>query len=490
VESRGLADESRVKTVEFSGNAVENWNLADERLGFAVEVDGFADEIDLKTDDFSVSADGFRASRMNSGGARMNFETSRMDFLTSRKKIVTARLETQGPRMIGGRARKMPLEARCGIAYPRPHMEPFKNAFSYPNARRIAECLKRAHPAFSLPRFSKGLEEALEPLELKARMHLIADRIEGGLPAHPPVLFPILVKTLAEDEADTRGLRGFLVWPLTEIVARRGLGHFSESMAALCEMTKRFTGEFAIRPFLRHDRELVLKQLHAWCAHPDEHVRRLVSEGSRPLLPWGGNLPDLLEPPHPTLGLLEKLHRDPSDYVRLSVSNHLNDFSKHHPSLVIETLARWRDANPDDARLEKLARHACRTLLKAGHPGALELHGYGSAKALALEISEIRKPSVKLGGHLEYRLVIRNTLRRPVKVMFDYAILHRKANGTLSPKVFKGRVRDLAPGELWEITGRHPLKPVTTRVYHGGVHGFEPRLNGRAFPAMDFLLRV
>jgi 3-methyladenine DNA glycosylase AlkC len=370
-------------------------------------------------------------------------------------------------------------------------MEPFKNAFSYPNSRRIAEALKRAHPAFSLPRFSKGLETALEPLELKQRMHLIADRVEAGLPAHPPELFSILAKTLATDEADTRGLRGFLVWPLTEIVARRGLApeHFAESMQLFSKMTKCFTAEFAIRPFLRVHRERTLEQLHAWCEHPDEHVRRLVSEGSRPLLPWGGNLPELLESPHPTLKLLEKLHRDPSDYVRLSVSNHLNDFSKHHPELVIETLTRWQKANPDDPRLAKLARHACRTLLKSGHPGALEFHGYGSAKLLEIEIFELAKNSVTLGGHLDYRLVVRNSSRRPLRVMFDYAVLHRKANDTLSPKVFKGRTRELAAGARWEITGRHSVKPITTRVYHAGMHGFEPRLNGRAFPALEFMLK-
>jgi hypothetical protein len=64
-------------------------------------------------------------------------------------------------------------------------MEPFKNEFSYLKAREIAEAVKRAHPAFSLPRFCKGLEAALEPLELKQRMHLIADRVEAGLPFHP-----------------------------------------------------------------------------------------------------------------------------------------------------------------------------------------------------------------------------------------------------------------------------------------------------------------
>jgi len=364
-------------------------------------------------------------------------------------------------------------------------MEPFKNELSPEKARIIGAALKKAHPAFPLPLFTRGLDAALEPLELKQRVIHLAERIAGCLPEDPRVMFPVLTESLSAG-----GLRGFLVWPLTEIVSRKGLAHFKESMAALEEMTKVFTGEFAIRPFLKTHPDKSFKQLHTWCDHPDEHVRRLVSEGSRPLLPWGGNLMDLLQPPHPTLGLLEKLHRDPSDYVRLSVSNHLNDFSKHHPELVIATLARWRKAAPGDPRLEKIARHACRTLLKAGHPGAMELHGYGSAKAIELEVFDLTKRSVKLGGHLEYRLVIRNNSKRAVKAMFDYAIHHRKANGSLSPKVFKGRIKELAAGERWEITGRHPLKPVTTRVYHAGVHGFEPRINGRIFPALEFVLKL
>lgn len=373
---------------------------------------------------------------------------------------------------------------------PAPTMEPFKNELGYQNARRIGAGVKRAHPGFSLERFSRGLERALEPLELKQRVALLAQRLEAGLPAHPPDLFRILTDALAADENDHDGLRGFLVWPFTEVVARRGLEHFDAAMAALCVMTRRFTGEFALRPFLRTHRERTLAQLRDWCGHPDEHVRRLVSEGSRPLLPWGGKLAFVLAPPFPTLHLLDRLHRDPSDYVRLSVANHLNDLGKVEPAQVLATLARWRQAAPEDRRLDRLARHACRTLLKDGHPGALEFHGYGPAKALRLETCGLTKNSVRLGGHLEYRLVLRNTSRRALRVMFDYAVFHRKANGGLSPKVFKGRSRELAAGERWEITGRHVFKPVTTRTYHAGGHVFEVRLNGKAFEGLPFELEI
>lgn len=369
-------------------------------------------------------------------------------------------------------------------------MEPFKNAFSYQNATVIAERIRAVHPDFSMSAFRKGLEKELEPLELKDRMRLLGRRIEAGLPAHPPEMFPILVKALAKDEDDRDGLRGFRVWPLTDIVARRGLDFFDESMAALREMTRCFTAEFAIRPFLREHRQRTLRQLKRWCKDPDEHVRRLVSEGMRPLLPWGERLPELMADPGQALPLLESLHRDKSDYVRLSVSNHLNDFSKEHPGLVLEFLEKWRGISPAHPGFEKLSRHACRTLLKQGHPGALAFHGYGTATDLEVVAFSTESPVVKLGGHLDYRLVVKNTSRAPLRVLFDYAILHRKANGSLSPKVFKGRKRDLAAGEIWEIEARHPMRPVTTRVYHAGLHQLEPRLNGRVFPTIDFQLKL
>jgi 3-methyladenine DNA glycosylase AlkC len=367
-------------------------------------------------------------------------------------------------------------------------MEPFKNEFSYLNACRIAECVKKHHSKFSIPRFTRGLETALAPLELKPRMRLIADRLEANLPDSPPTVFEILCLTLASDEPNSEGLRGFQVWPLTEIVARRGLNHFDEAMVALREMTRRFTSEFAIRDFLRHHRERTLQQLHLWCSDPDPHVRRLVTEGSRPLLPWGGNLQELLEAPYPTLNFLEKLHQDPSDYVRHSVSNHLNDFSKHHPELVIQILSRWKKQQPNSPQLDKLARHACRTLLKIGHPGALKLHGFHITQALELNACCLGNSAIHLGETLAYQMIIHNASTRSISVMFDYAIHHRKANGNLSPKVFKGRTRQLAPGEQWQIHGRHSFKPVTTRTYHPGVHHFEPRLNGKIFPIHEFTL--
>ena len=72
-------------------------------------------------------------------------------------------------------------------------MEPFKNEFSYQKAQLVAKCLANVYPKFSCQKFNKQLEAALIPLEMKQRMQLIADRIEAGLPHHPPEMFHILL---------------------------------------------------------------------------------------------------------------------------------------------------------------------------------------------------------------------------------------------------------------------------------------------------------
>ena len=367
-------------------------------------------------------------------------------------------------------------------------MEPFKEELSAQKARRIGRALRRVYPDFPQTRFERNLAASLGPLELKARVAHLAGRIAECLPADPRRAFPMLSASVRPEAGNGEGLSGFLVWPLTEVVAVRGLGHFEESMAALRELTRAFTSEFAIRPFLRAEPGRTLRQLHGWCEDPCPHVRRLVSEGSRPLLPWGIRLPELLQEPFPTLELLEKLHLDPADAVRLSVSNHLNDFSKHHPELVLRVLRRWGRQHPGDDRIGKITRHACRTLIKAGDARALRLLGFGDGSALSVESLTLTPPAVKIGGALEYRLVIHHAGRSSSKVLFDYAIHHRKADGSLRPKVFKGRVRSLAAGERWEILGRHSFRPVTTRVYHPGPHAFELLLNGHSFGTLPFLL--
>lgn len=377
------------------------------------------------------------------------------------------------------------LTGQSGIAAI-PGIEPFKNMLSYEVGRRIATAVARALPGFDRKGFLRGLEPALAPLELKDRMLCLADRLEAGLPQKPAAAFQALTGALAKDDSDLAGLRGFAVWPLGEVVSRRGLEDFSAAMKAIREITIRFTSEFAIRRFLRERPDETLSQLARWVADPNEHVRRLVSEGSRPLLPWGGNLPEIMANPQLTLPLLERLHGDPSEYVRRSVANHLNDFSKQHPKLVVETLARWKgEKHPG---FDQLAHRAARTLVKKGDPAALALFGFRASRSLQVDRFLLAPDSLAVGDALTYSFRIRNAGRTRAAVLFDYAVHYQKKDGRLTPKVFKGRKLELAPGSAAEVEGRHVMRQVTTRTYHPGQHAFEILINGQSSGKLPFEL--
>ena len=158
-------------------------------------------------------------------------------------------------------------------------------------------------------------------------------------------------------------------------VAEYGLDHFEPSMQAHYQLTQRFTAEFSIRPFLIKHTEATLARLRQWARDPNEHVRRLVSEGTRPRLPWASRLPAFQADPAPVLALLELLKDDPALYVRRSVANNLNDIGKDHPRVLMQTAQRWmRDATPERAWV---VRHALRWAVKQGDPAALKVLGFG-----------------------------------------------------------------------------------------------------------------
>ena len=136
--------------------------------------------------------------------------------------------------------------------------------------------------------------------------------------------------------------------------------------------------------------ERVYATLQRWTTDPSAHVRRLVSEGSRPRLPWGLQLKSLIADPSPTLPLLRALQDDDSEYVRRSVANHLNDIAKDHPDLVVQWLAEHLPGAP--AARRRLLKHASRTLIKQGHPQAMKAWGLGQALRGTLQVRENAEP--------------------------------------------------------------------------------------------------
>jgi 3-methyladenine DNA glycosylase AlkC len=275
--------------------------------------------------------------------------------------------------------------------------------------------------------------------------------------------------------------------PLEHFVGTYGLDHFDASMKAMYEITKRFTAEFAIRPFLiRYEKE-TLKILSQWVMDENEHVRRLVSEGTRPRLPWAMRLPSFITNPKPTLKLLEKLKDDPSEYVRRSVANHLNDITKDNPDLALDVLAQWAKG----ASKERLwiIRHALRSLVKQGHPQALAILGFEPPK-VGITKFDVKTPVVKFGEALLFQFELASKAQKQQHLVIDYVIHFVKANGSTSPKVFKMSTRSLDAGDVVVLDRKHAIRPITTRTYYGGTHRVEVQVNGQVLGGGDFELEM
>ena len=374
--------------------------------------------------------------------------------------------------------------------------EPFKNLLNEHTVRAAARHLQRAWPAFDTQRFERRALAGLDALEMKARAMHIADALEATLPLDFMQAATLIEASLAPPLADANGvasaasdagLVGWALWPVSEFVVRRGLAQPERALRTLHALTQRFTAEWAIRPFIVAHPQLCWGTLARWATDPSLHVRRLVSEGSRPRLPWGLQLKGLITDPSPTLPLLRALQDDPSDYVRRSVANHLNDIAKDHPALVADWIAEHLP-NASPAR-QALLKHASRTLIKKGDARILKVWSLG--RRLQGEATLAVSPKrVTVGDSLSLSVSLRSSSSRTQKLLIDYAVHHVKASGASTPKVFKGWVMDLAAHEDRTLGKRHSMRAVTTRRYHGGRHEVDLRINGNIVASAAFDLRL
>jgi 3-methyladenine DNA glycosylase AlkC len=365
--------------------------------------------------------------------------------------------------------------------------EPFKNLFRAGTVREIADALAAAGP-FDHPSFYERANDGLEDLELKDRIRQVAAAVRAHLDPDWPTALAHLLRALPPPLEGTEAVTSSIaVWPLCQVVETYGLDHPDLSIPALRELTIRFSAEFAIRPYLERWPEETLAALHEWAEDPNPHVRRLVSEGTRPRLPWGSRLRRFQDDPAPTVALLDRLVDDPEAFVRRSVANPLGDIAKDHPDLAVEVAARWlRDPTPERTRL---VAHALRYLVKKGHRGALALMGVGEP-----EVEEVRfavtPEAVAFPGELTVEVALRSASDRKQKLVIDYVMHFVTARGKLSPKTFKWSTRTLQPRASLKLTKVHRLKPVSTRRFHSGQHKVELLVNGRVLGSMAFELDV
>jgi 3-methyladenine DNA glycosylase AlkC len=360
--------------------------------------------------------------------------------------------------------------------------EPFKNNFNPALIRTMATHITCHYPNFESHSFIKTAEKNIDALELKERVYHITTALIQYLPTDFTKAGKIIQSSIGNP-----GISGWGIMPLTHYVGKHGHNHFDLSMTLLKGMTSLFSSEFDIRFFLLKSPKETLSILKIWTTDPNHHVRRLVSEGSRPRLPWARQLPQFIKDPSPVIDLLEQLKDDETEYVRRSVANNLNDIAKDHPNRVADIAKQWlKDASPNRKRL---IRHACRTLIKNGHQKTLHILGYTTPKIHTLTL-DIETPNVQFGTHLTFTVSLYSNADNNQPLIIDYRIHHQKANGNTSPKVFKWKTTTLPPQTTLTFTKKHIFKKISTRVYYPGLHTIEIMINGVAMASKKFQLSI
>lgn len=379
--------------------------------------------------------------------------------------------------------------------------EPLKNLFGPEMVHRAARMLAAVDDGFDVQAFTSQALDGFEELELTPRCRQIAEAMATHLPDDRAMAIDILVDSLGPElencdpadaqptgdpEIDENVMSGFFYMPHGYFLADHGGDHFERVMRANYEITKRATSEFSIRTPLRDHPEATLDVLAEWAHDPNVHVRRLVSEGTRPRLPWSFRLAEFIDDPTPILPLLETLKDDPVEYVRRSVANNLNDISKDHPDVVVEATRRWWKDGDQNRRA--LVRHALRTLIKAGSADALDVIGYGASSRAAVTKTTIDPPVAAIGDKVKLELTVTNPSTTPCGALVDIRVHFVKSNGATSAKVFKGAEVELGPGESTVVRKTISVAQHSTRRHYPGTHQVDALVNGRTEPIGSFEL--
>ncbi len=368
-------------------------------------------------------------------------------------------------------------------------MELFKNIYNQEFYNRFTEVISEVIPTFNPKQFlAEIFDDAWENRELKQRMRHTTETLHRQLSDNYE---EDIVKILSFIELwNEKGIQvspndGLAFIFLPDYVEQYGLDHYQTSMNAMEIITVFTSCEFSVRPFIIKYPKESMAQMLAWSSHENLHVRRLASEGSRPRLPWAMAIPRLKKDPTPILPILEKLKNDPSEYVRRSVANNLNDIAKDNPKVVIQIAKQWKGISKET---DWVVKHACRTLLKQGNLELMELFGFGKVDKIKLSKFKISTPTVKTGEYLEFSFDLTNTNKVTSKIRLEYGLYYQKANGSLSKKVFKISEKDYSAQTTTSITRRQSFKIITTRKFYVGKHQLSIIINGKELDKSDFEL--
>jgi len=362
--------------------------------------------------------------------------------------------------------------------------EPLKNRIDRSAVERVGAAFGAASLSFDAPAFVRVAMSGLDELELLERAAHVAASLDAQLPVDDDAL-EIFMDALGEPlAADAMGSMIYFVhssWLLT----RAPHADFDLAMLAAEELTRRFTSEFVVRPLIERDPERALAWLQSWHTSPDVHLRRLVSEGTRPRLPWAPRLRVFEGDYEPIAELLDALADDPTEYVRRSVANHVGDLAKDDVALALDLCTPWHEAGT--APLAWVVRHALRHPIKRAEPRVLELLGFGDDPKL--EVKGAVDPSrARMGEAVVVTLTVKNPHGDERSALVDLVVHYRKADGSARPKVFKLKTITLPPGGQVALSKKIRLEEFSTRKHYAGRHEVAVQMNGRSTSIGSFEL--
>jgi len=358
--------------------------------------------------------------------------------------------------------------------------------FNQDKVEFIANNISQVYGGFDKNAFIKETIQKFPELELKQRIFHIRDMLDKYLDTNYFDCVDILLNSLPKEldpNLTDNDFGYFILSPYWEYIAKFGCErkYLDFSFDAMLKCTKRFSMEFAIRPFLKKFPEETLKYVELCSKHENYHVRRLASEWIRPNLPWWGKVDLWVEN---TLKILDNLYTDETQYVLRSVANNLNDLSKIDSVAVIERLKKWQKSKKQsDKNINFLIRHALRTQIKLWNQSALALLGYKKPEIEFINFEVITK-KVKLWESAIFNFEIFS--KKAQNIIINYHLYFVWANGKLSYKVFHVWKKNVNNWEKVEYEKKHPLREMTTKKLYSWEHFIEVVINGEIFEKKSF----
>ncbi len=354
----------------------------------------------------------------------------------------------------------------------------WKDYVNRESVSKFASDLSKVYKGFDQKNFINSVcTKEFFDLELKDRLNEVSRQLKPFLPGSYKKAIELLIKAAPK-------VNGFYNWSMTAYIEQYGLDQFDISVNALKELTKYGSSEFALRPFMINHTDKMMKVLNKWVNDPNEHIRRLAAEGSRPRGVWVAHIEAFKKDPRPVLKLLEHLKADESLYVRKAVANNLNDIAKDHPDLVIKTAIQWlKDKNPNT---DWIIKHACRTLIKKGDPLVFPLFGFTTSPKVQLKRLSLSDKTIKIGSTVTVDFEIQSMSDKSQKLAVDYKLYFIKKSGKTAPKTFKLSEKSIKGNEIIPFSIKYNFADLSTRKHSPGMHRIEIIINGQSYKVVTF----